>query len=276
MVTFYDRPAWIAQIAYFVAFLYGAWRFGRRRSIAGLMLVASILIWFGGFAVYKNHALSLRRLIPMLPLLSILLAVLFDDIWDKRQAISQFFRERRGWVHCGLVLVFVLFLVNNLKPQKALRGFEPLSVLSSKKPPYLKAPIKGSLSCVPKDVRILSNYASLLYFYSHGEASVRKMQMTIDKRKRMKRAMRRKAAMEPRVDSDSLIYDFRWKDRRFVMDERAMLKQIEASHSSHLIYLRSDNPKKSPPALERFFQSHPERLQPECVKPDFTVYKILG
>jgi hypothetical protein len=272
MVTFYDKPAWITQVLFIVALFYCGFRCLKNPRSEAVLLIAAIMIFYLTFAVFKALPLNLRRLLPLLPIYSILIAILLDHTWEKRDQVARLLRDRRRWTQYGMLILLAAFLVNNLKPQRVFAGFRPFAILSSNRAPLLRDEVKEAVGCIPPGVPVLTNYKSLMYFYSQGRHPVRALSMTQVKTGRP--WMKKSVDAEPERTSSRVIYDFTIKDKRRLMDEDYLFEQIRESDAEFLVFFKTNMPKQSPKALVDYLGSRPDRFAVECENRGYSVYRL--
>jgi hypothetical protein len=274
MVRFFDRPAWFSQLMGWTGFIYCLWRARKKRRMEEGILVGFVLIWLGTFAVFKALPLDLRRLIPLLPVFSILTAAFFHAVWLRcREYTTKLGIPKKIWV--GVFgLMFAFYLINDLKPKRVLGGFEPLCVLHSPRRPYLEDEMRTAVQCLPKGAQVATNYKSLLYFYSRGDLFPSGIPLTLEKKARpwMKEAPKPHRAP---VSSSIILYDFYHKGRRMVMDEATLLRRLRESQVEFLAFFQSGNPRWAPRPLEDYFRRHSERYRPICQTEGVQVYRIV-
>lgn len=276
MVRFYDKPAWITQVFILFSILYGGWRFGftRHRSGEGIIVIGAVLIWFGVFAIFKALEVNLRRLIPLLPIISLLVAILFDDIWKKRGDFASWIWDRRCWCRYGLLILFAVFLLNNLKPHRVLREFDPLCVLCSNRAPYLMNEVHRALDCVPPGVLVLTNYKSLVYFYSQGKRAA--LPLAITTAKESSPWVEEKKRRELEKGSTNVIYDFVHKSKRIIMDEGAFLEHVKNSGARYILFFQTKPRIWSPVELVVYLRSQPGHFLVVCEGRGYGVYQVKG
>lgn len=272
MIRFFDKPSWIIQVLYMSSLVFGVWMAWRRRSAELLAPLGTIGIWYLVFSVFLALPLDLRRVIPLLPLYSLLSALLLDALWERMGVLAQRLKLGVSWLSLGFVCLLGVLLVANLRPSKVLRGFEPLSLFSSSVEPYYEKQIRAALSCIPSGSSVLSNYPSLTYFYSQGAYPVRKLRTSVGE---VSRPWLRGGTRSPSMEASSpVLYDFKYRGKRVFMDEESFWQEIGRHDSGHLIFIQTGHRALAPRALEGFMEGHKEVFVPLCSGDKYRAYRI--
>jgi 4-amino-4-deoxy-L-arabinose transferase-like glycosyltransferase len=274
LVTFFDKPSWVAQVAILASLGFGIWKAAVGGAGPWRLVVGCILTWYSVFAVFVALPLDLRRLIPLLPLVSLLMAGTFWEVLERARGWGRLATWKPLWVSRASVALFCLFLLINLKPQRVMAGFEPTRLFSSSAAPFLMKEVLEATACAGRSPLVLTNYESLLYFYSRGEQPVRGLRTTRGSQLPPWLAHLREEE-EDEEEAGSTMYDFRFRSKRVVMDEEFMESQIRESGASFLIFFRTGHPKMAPEALDRYLASQPQLLAPLCQNRRYAVYRIL-
>lgn len=272
MIRFFDKPSWIVQVLYICSLAFGAWMGWRKRSGELLVLLGTIVIWYLVFSIFLALPLNLRRLIPLLPLYSLLSALSLEALWRRRGVFEQKLKIGIRWVSLGFVCLVGILLAANLKPGKVFRGFEPWSLFSSPVEPYYEKQIQAALSCIPSGSPVLSNYPSLTYFYSQGAHPVRKLRTSVGEVSRP--WLRSATRVRSMGASSAVLYDFQYRGKRVLMDEESFWQEIGRHDSGHLVFIQTGHRGLAPRALEEFMEGHKDVFVPVCSGDGYTVYRI--
>lgn len=158
---------------YTFSLLYVAYRFWRRREREGLLLILLVLTWFTVFLTSLKLPLTRRQLIPLIPIYSLFVAILLDDLYTCCKRVI----ERRGrlderWVKYGALGLLLILLAVNLKPGRWVLDIYPFHLLDSSIPPFIYAEAQEARKCLAPGAKIISNYPNLFYFYGEGQFEV--------------------------------------------------------------------------------------------------------
>lgn len=270
MITLYDRPAWLSQFVMITSIGYGLWRFLRNRELETGFLVLSILVFWCTFGFFVALPVDLRRFVPVLPIYSLLAAVLLIRFWPffldriKRLGLRIPHESKVG------IALFILFCVNSLKPGLLMHKFDPFKLFSARKDFFLLAESEAAVRCVPAGSTILTNYPSIFYFYTQGTHPVRALRTTMGPGNGPSRL----ATGRSKEIQGTLLYDFEFGRKRAVITREFVEKEVEKSGASYLIFFRTGHPKAAPKALDEFFMARPEIYFPLCQDERYVVYEI--
>lgn len=275
MLTLYDRPAWLCQVAMIAGMAYAMWRFLRKREPEMGIVVLPILVFLGTFGLFVALPLDLRRLVPLFPLYSLLVAILLKRIWEFFVEKAQRLNLRTlASMKLGVAL-FILFALNSLKPGLVMHKFEPFRIFSSRKHFFLLSESEAAMRCVPSNSTILTNYPSILYFYLQANYPIRTLRTTMETPNPPLLSEMAGLGRMQSLEGDSLLYDFQFMRNRVVMTREFLRRQIEASGADYLIFFRTGHPKAAPKVLEEFFMEHPDEYAPVCLEERYAVYRIV-
>jgi|YNPNPStandDraft_1061719.scaffolds.fasta_scaffold09220_3 4-amino-4-deoxy-L-arabinose transferase-like glycosyltransferase len=272
MVRFFDKPSWVIQVLHMASLVWGGWVWWKTKAGEVAIPLGMILIWYLVFAVFLALPLNLRRLIPLLPLYSLLSALLLDALRRRGEGLATRIGIGHRWTTVVFVVFFCVLLVANLKPSKVLRGFAPFSLFSSSMEPHYKKEIDAALGCIPAGASVLSNYPSLTYFYSQGAYRVRRLRTNIAER------VLPWIGTGPKAPSggppSAVIYDFEDRGKRVFMDEGSFWEEVWRHDAEHLIFVRTGHRGLAPRALEEFMRRHEEVFAPLCLRENYSAYRI--
>jgi len=274
VLTLYDRPAWLCQVAMIAGMAYAMWRFLRKRESEMGILVLPILVFWGTFGLFVALPLDLRRLVPLFPLYSLLVAILLKRIWESFVEKAHRLNLRTlASMKLGAVF-FIVFALNSLKPGLVMHKFKLFEIFSSRKDFFLLAESEAAIRCVPSNSTILTNYPSILYFYLRGNYPVRALRTAMETANPSVLSDMAGLRRTQTVEGDSVLYDFQSMRKRVVMTREFLTKQIEASGADYLIFFRTNHPKFAPKELDEFFMEHPDEYVPVCLEERYAVYRI--
>jgi len=116
--------------------------------------------------------------VPLLPVYSLLVAILLEDLFvEGKESLRKIIAVRRPWsmpAQCGLLILVALL---NLWPQGWLPQVRPFGVFREYACFMLQEESARAIRCLDPGSRVTSNYPNLLYFYSKGEHQVFKMRL---------------------------------------------------------------------------------------------------
>jgi len=163
---------------YTLAFFYGVQRLWRRRANGEWLLPIFAAIWFSVFIFFIWMDPNRRRLVPLLPIYSVLVAVLIDDLHSKVTWLSQRLRIEGKWLRFGGGLLLALLVLVNLWPQKWLMEVRPLGIFRKSHDFFLQQEANRAIRCLLPGAAVVSNYPNLFYFYGAGQHAVFKSRLT--------------------------------------------------------------------------------------------------
>lgn len=165
------------KVLYSLAFIYGIYRFWRRRARGEWLLLMFVAIWYCVFIFFLWMDPNRRRFVPLLPMYNILAAFLIDELYSKRKWFSERFRVKGGWLRLGGTGLFMLLIVVNLWPEKWLSGVRPFGIFKKSHDFFLQQEAKRAIECLDAGARVTSNYPNLFYFYGGGDHAVLKSRL---------------------------------------------------------------------------------------------------
>jgi hypothetical protein len=272
MILFFDRPAWFSQLLWIMSMVFLIRYSVTKGSKAGWIFLVVIFTWWLVFGSFKALPLNLRRFVPLLPLAALIISVFLNELlrW-----LSHYIKDgpaARRLFHGAVVIAIGIVLINDIKPKRTLKGFNPFCILCSPKPPYLRDEMIWAIQCLPPGAGVASNYKSLLYFYSKGTLKPSGIPVTLvrgvkpwDKNKNIKESVK---------TGGDFIYDYVYRKRRIVMDENTLLRGILKNGKEYLVFFDSGNKRLAPPQLGKYLESHPEMFLPVCIGDRFQVYRV--
>lgn len=270
MITFFGKPSWLWQLTTILALLWGSLKAINERDMVTGSMLGLILVWIFTFGIFVALPLDFRRFVPVLPVVSVLTAVMFCKI----QEVLNEKLTRRGLnmrvvntIYIALVCVYLANSISIISLPKKINLGRPFT---SKHQLFLKKEVDLALLCTPSDSVIISNYSSLLYFYSGGNIKARRLPVSTKNNEELR--------FEHSTDDDSeggpILYDFVHRGKKFRMTGHYLENQVKSSGASFVVFFRVRDDKLSPREIENFFMNRPQTYRLICSGENVRVFAV--